>query len=245
MGHFFILLPMLIIMSVLLHRAHRRDPENLYARHFRNFAWLWTSCTLIGSLAVVLAATIFADAIGLKYARVMGAAFSLPFHYIASAALVLLPFALYKKSGIVPKVIVAILVFTGIFIGSVIFVKANNLFAALGPFQGLYEAAWSRLNYIRLVAILVVLIPLGIFFFSEALRAVSPQVRIRSLLIGTGTIIIGIFGGIHVWLGPVPIGFDIAFADLVVPVGFLIIFVGLLYGRKTVSEPSETTKTSI
>ncbi|MBI4121151.1 MAG: hypothetical protein HY457_02765 [Parcubacteria group bacterium] len=223
MGHFLVLLPLLIIASAFLHRAYKKDPDNLYAHYFRNFAVVWTGCTLIGATAVVVGGTV--------YAQLMGAAFSLPLHYFASAYLVLLAFALYKKHGILPKIIVGLIIAAGAFIGSVIFFKANNLFGSLGPLQGLYEATFKNFAYVRLSLLTGILIPLGLFFLSESLRAVSKRVRMRALLIGLGTIVIGVFGGIHVFLGPVPIAFKVHWADLVVPLGFLLVFIGLVYGK--------------
>ena len=222
MGHFVVLLPLLIIVSAILYRAHKKDPSNPYAYYFRNFSMLWTACTLIGAAAVVLGGTV--------YAQLMGAAFSLPFHYIASAILLMLPFALYRKEGILPKSLAALIVLIGLFIGSVIFVKANNLFGALGPVGAFYMQLFPSLKYIRLIPILAVLVPLGLFFLIEAWRATNKVARVRSLLIGIGTIIIGVFGGTHVFLGPVPLGFHIKIAELFVPLGFLIAFGGLLYG---------------
>lgn len=230
MGHFVILLPVLLIISWVMYSAYRRDPSNLYARYFRNFTWLWTSCTLIGATAVVLGGSV--------YAQVVGAAFSLPFHYFAAAALVGLPFALYQKQGILPKIIISVIVLMAVFIGSVIYVKANNLFGALGPLESFYRMVFANLKYVRLIGLVAVMVPLSLFFLVEAARATSANFRVRSFLIGIGTFVIAVFGGIHVFLGPVPIGFHIAYSELVVPLGFLIIFAGLIYGRKQVTAVS-------
>ena len=223
MGHFFILLPLLIIVVLFLHRAYKKDPENLYARYFRNFGVLWTGCTLIGATAVVVGGT--------AYAQLTGAAFSLPFHYFASALLVLLAFRLYNVKGIIPNTIAALIFAAGIFIGSVIFFRVNGLFDTLGPLQGLYELVWANFALVRLLVLAGILVPVGVFFLTEAFRAVNARTRARALLIGTGTIVIGIFGGVHVFLGPPPLDFYVSWADLVVPLGFLLVFSGLVYGR--------------
>ena len=230
MGHFVILLPLLLIVSWVMYRAYKQDRTNIYARYFRNFTWLWTSCTLIGATAVVVGGSV--------YAQLMGAAFSLPFHYFAAAALVGLPFALYRKQGFLSQLITFLTVAAGLFIGSVIFVKANNLFASLGPLQDFYMMVFKQLKYVRLGALVAVLIPLALFFLVEAGKATTASFRTRSFLIGLGTLIVAIFGGIHVFLGPVPIGFHIEYAELFVPLGFLVIFSGLIYGRKQVSPVS-------
>src|SRR3989344_4389213 len=151
MGHFLILLPLLLIVSWVMYRAYRQDPTNLYAKYFRNFTWLWTSCTLIGASAVVLGGSV--------YAQLVGASLSLPFHYFAAAALAGLPFALYHKEGLLPKIIIAIIALAGVFIGSVIFFKANHLFGSLGPLQSFYETVFSQLKYVRLGVLVAVLVP--------------------------------------------------------------------------------------
>ncbi|MBI4118143.1 MAG: hypothetical protein HY455_01200 [Parcubacteria group bacterium] len=225
MGHFLVLLPLLIIASAFLHRAYKKDPDNLYAHYFRNFAVAWTGCTLVGATAVVVGGTV--------YAQLMGAAFSLPLHYFASAYLVLLAFALYKKHGFLPKFIVGVIIAAGLFIGSVILFspKVLNLFGELGPLTAVYKWTSAHFAYVRLGVLSGILIPLGLFFLSESFRAVSKRVRVRALLIGLGTIVIGIFGGVHVFLGPVPLEFNVHWADLVVPLGFLLVFIGLVYGK--------------
>ncbi len=238
MAHFFVLLPLLIIVSLVLNHAYKKDPQNLYAKHFRNFSVLWTSCTLIGASSVALISFFFVQ-VAYKDYSLLSTAFSLPFHYFAIAALVGLPFALYNKFGFLSKLIIGIMVFLGIFIGSILFVKAKNLFGDLGPLQGFYEAAFKNLKEIRVFAVLGVLIPLALFFFVEAIRATSKVFRMRSMIMGMGTLIIGVAGGTHVFLGPVKIGFDgllMSYIEYGVPLGFLIIFGGLLYGKESTSE---------
>lgn len=232
MGHFFVLLPILILMSLLLERAYRTDRGNMYAKYFRNFAWLWTACTLIGSSTIFLSESgVFH--LNLKYAQLMGAAFSLPFHYFASAALLLLPFAIYRKRMALGYTLSALVILAGIFIGSVIYVKANNVFSSLGALQPLYQVAWDNLANIRLAVIVAVLIPVALFFIREAFVASTAEARTRILIIAVGTAWIGILGGIHVWLGPAPIGFEVGNADLLLPFGFLIVFFGLFFHRRT------------
>ncbi len=235
MAHFFVLLPLLIIVSLVLNHAYKKDPQNLYAKHFRNFSALWTSCTLIGASAIALGSLFFLETISKQYS-LLSTSFSLPFHYFAIAALIGLPFALYNKSGFLPKFIIGIMIFLGAFIGSVVFVKAKNLFGDLGPLQVFYQNTWDNLKYVRATAVLGVLIPLALFFFVEAARATSKVFRMRSIIMGVGTLVIGLAGGTHVFLGPVPLGFNISYIEFGVPLGFLIIFGGLLYGKENTSE---------
>lgn len=235
MGHFFILLPILILMSLLLERAYRTDRNNMYAKYFRNFAWLWTACTLIGSSSIFFAESGILP-VKPQYAQLMGAAFSLPFHYFASAALLLLPFAIYRKRMALGYTLSALVVLAGVFIGSVIYVKADNLFSSLGALQPLFQVAWTNLANIRLIVIVSVLIPVALFFTREAFVASTTESRIRVLIIALGTAWIGVFGGIHVWLGPAPIGFEVSNADLLLPLGFLVVFLGLFFHRNTTTQ---------
>ncbi len=240
MGHFFVLLPILLLMAALLERAYRADRTNTYAKYFRNFAWLWTACTLIGSSSIFLAESGILD-LKPQYAQLVGASLSLPFHYFASAALLLLPFAIYRRYMKVGYALATLVIAGGAFIGSVIFVKANNLFASLGAFQGIYQFAWANLPNIRLSVILIVLIPVALFFVREALVASTAEARTRILVIAIGTAWIGVLGGVHVWLGPPPVGFEVDNADLLLPLGFLIVFLGLFYHRRTAIQAQPST----
>jgi len=221
MGHLFILFPAVLILGFIIHRAFRKDVKReATARTFRNFFFTWAVCSgIMGTLAVFSGSAL---AIGLSLA------FGIPFIYFAGAVLMFLPFLLYRKGLGIAKFLSVIIVLWGILVGVIIYVNATGQLENVGALKGLFSHVFANIKYYHLFGLSIIFVPLGLFFLREASKSVSPVVRVQSILIGFGIIIAGISEGFHAWVLN-PVGFD--FPDYMVPLGFLLILIGILYSR--------------
>lgn len=215
MIHFFILFPLLIILSVVVLQLARKYPGDLFFRNFRNFLILWSFCTL----AIGSAETFFH---GNAYVKSMALSFAVPFLYVASSFLIKIPFLLYQKKGSFVTGLVVLVIVVGVLFGLTTFLKANKLMESLGPLQGLFQHLSKNLATYRVWSTLLIFVPVGLFFFVEALKSQELQNRIRSVLVGSGLIVAGVSEYFHI------LAKHAAGADFYTVFGFFLVVAGLL-----------------
>lgn len=215
MVHFFILLPLLVILSGIIWWLRRAHPDNQSFYYFRNFLMIWSVCTV----AIGAAETFF----GTAYAKSMALSVAVPFLYVASAYLVVLPFSLYEKRGALSRFLAILVIVAGILFGATTFVTANKLIPSLGLLQDLFAHLSANLTLYRIWSTLAIFVPIGIFFFYEAAKYREMRSRIRSVLIGSGLIIAGVSEYFHI------LAKHHAGADFYTVLGFLLVTAGLLY----------------
>jgi len=215
MAHLFVLFPILIILAVASHRFYQKHPETVALYYARNFFGLWSVCTFFAGII-----SVFGIQAPLK--PLLGAAIGVPFYYFAMASLIRLPFAMYKKMGTLPNILSVLVVLVGISIGVTnYFAKVVGDVAASGllyPLVGYIAGAGLEF---RMVTTGLFIIPIGLFFLYEAMRAVSVKIRISSLIIGLGLIGVGIGEPLHVSAK------HAVLADFGVAAAFLVVFGGL------------------
>jgi hypothetical protein len=138
------------------------------------------------------------------------------------ASLILLPFAMYKKMGILPKLLSAFVALVGISIGiGNYFVKVAGDAAAAGIglapamnfFAGLDFRVWTTGIFI---------IPVGLFFLYEALRARTVLAKASMIIVAIGLIGAGLAEPQHI------VAKHTVIADFGTTAAFAVMFVGLL-----------------
>lgn len=215
MIHFFILLPLLMILGAAMIRQYRNHPENTSFYYFRNFFVIWSLCTL----AIGGAETFF----GTAYAKSMSLAIAVPFLYVASAYLITLPFVLYQKKGALSILLAVAVVAAGVLFGLTTFFTANKLLSNLGPLESVFAHLSRNLTLYRIWSTLAIFVPMGIFFFAEAAKSQEFQNRIRSALIASGLVVAGISEWFHIQAK------HAAGADFYTVLGFFLVLAGLFY----------------
>ena len=233
MAHLFVLFPILIILAVLSHNYWRRHPETQGFRYYRNLFGLWSVCTSFNGIIAVAA-------IQAPWKPLFGLAIGVPFYYFAMASLILLPFAMYKKMGILSKLLSALVVLVGISIGiSNYFVKVVGDAAAAGIslapvmelFAGLDYRAWTTAIFI---------VPVGLFFLYEATRARTGLAIASMIIIAIGLIGAGIAEPQHI------LAKHTVIADFGTTAAFAIMLVGLLlpvmFKPREVGAPYQTPR---
>lgn len=218
MVHFFILLPLLVILGGILVQLSRRHPENISIRYARNFLLIWSVCTL----AIGAAETFFQT----SYAKSMALAIAVPFLYVASAYLVKLPFALYQKSGWGVNLLIVLIIGLGVLFGLTTLVNAQQLIPALGPLQGLFRLLVKHQTALRIWSTLAIFVPVGIFFLLEMRKSREWHTSIRLFLIGIGLVVAGVSEYFHIQAK------HAAGADFYTVLGFFLITAGFLYASR-------------
>jgi hypothetical protein len=152
----------------------------------------------------------------------LGLAIGTPFYFFAMAYLVRLPFAMYKKLGILSNLFSAFVVLVGISIGiGNYFVNVVGDAAAAGIGLAPAMKFFAGLDY-RVWTTGIFIITVGLFFLYEAIRARTGLAKVSMILVAIGLIGAGIAEPQHI------ITKHGLIADYGVTATFLVIFVGLL-----------------
>lgn len=215
MIHFFILFPMLVTLGIVMIQMCRKRPGEVIYYYLRNFFIIWSICTLF----IGAAETFF----GTPYAKSMALAIAVPFLYVASAFLIKLPFALFKKGLVLANLLAVVVVLMGVLFGLTTFFQANKLVSSLGPLQELFAHLASRLSFYRIWSTLLIFVPVGVFFLFDVLKKQLLVDRLSALLIGSGLIVAGVSEWFHIQAK------HAAGADFYTVFGFLLVVAGLSY----------------
>lgn len=221
MGHLFILTPITYLAVILTHRAYQRSgSKDAVAKSLRNFFAVWGVCSVImGALGVF---------IGTSFAIGLSLAFGVPFLYLASAGLLFLPFALYKRYLGLAKILSAAVALWAVLLGLIIYANVTGSLEILGPLASFAEHVFANIAWYHLVGLSSIFIPLGVFFFSESAKATASSSKNRTFFLGLGLLIGGVSESFHAFALN-PTWFDIV--DFGVPIGWLFVLFALLYPR--------------